>query len=73
MVAIGNDTIKGRGDGNAADNIVCGDGVDTVKADKNDVVPADGTCETVERSGGGNGKAKGPKKPVDPPPPTTTS
>jgi Ca2+-binding RTX toxin-like protein len=36
---VGDDTIKGRGDGKAADNIICGDGIDTVRADRNDVVP----------------------------------
>jgi hypothetical protein len=55
---VGDDTIKGRGDGKAADNIVCGDGIDTVRADRNDVVPSDGSCETVERTAA---NAKGPK------------
>jgi Ca2+-binding RTX toxin-like protein len=55
----GNDVIKGRGDGNKADTITCGedpDGLDldadTVFADKNDVVAAD--CENVDRTGGDN-------------------
>lgn len=60
----GDDILRGRGDGNTADQISCGDGADTVIADRNDVVTAD--CETVLRNGGnghGEGHAKGPKKP----------
>jgi Ca2+-binding RTX toxin-like protein len=46
----GNDLIDGRGDGRTADMITCGDGVDTVKADRSDQVAAD--CEIVKVAGG---------------------
>jgi Ca2+-binding RTX toxin-like protein len=45
----GDDTIKSRGDGNKADNITCGLGTDSVKADRNDVVDED--CENVDTTG----------------------
>jgi Ca2+-binding RTX toxin-like protein len=51
----GDDRIDGRGDGRKADTITCGDGFDVVKADHNDVVPVDGTCEDVHRSGSARG------------------
>jgi len=62
----GNDLIKARGDGNkAADTITCGedpdaldDDVDTVLADKNDVVADD--CENVDRTGNDNPHGNGP-------------
>jgi Ca2+-binding RTX toxin-like protein len=57
----GDDVIDGRGDGQTADVITCGAGVDTVKADRNDQVSAD--CENVKRAGKGHGKAKGHAKP----------
>lgn len=62
----GDDTVFSRGDGNKADNIICGDGTDTVKADRNDIVPADGTCENVEVAGS---QGKGHTKPPTPPTP----
>jgi hypothetical protein len=46
---VGDDLIDGRGDGRAADAISCGDGADTVRASRNDVVEAD--CETVKQPG----------------------
>jgi hypothetical protein len=42
----GDDVIDGRGDGRTADDISCGDGSDTVRASRNDVVAED--CETVK-------------------------
>jgi Ca2+-binding RTX toxin-like protein len=56
---IGDDTVFSRGDGNKADNITCGAGTDTVKADRNDILPVDGSCETVEVAG-----SKGKKPPT---------
>jgi hypothetical protein len=58
----GDDWIKSRGDGGDADNITCGEGEDTVRADSNDVVAAD--CERVETAGSnghghGNGQGHG--------------
>ena len=45
----GDDLIDGRGDGRAADEITCGEGMDTVRASRNDVVAAD--CENVKQPG----------------------
>jgi Ca2+-binding RTX toxin-like protein len=55
----GDDWIKSRGDGGDADNITCGEGEDTVRADRNDVVAAD--CERVKTAGSnGHGHGNGP-------------
>jgi Ca2+-binding RTX toxin-like protein len=58
----GDDFVKGLGDGRTADQIACGDGTDTVKADRADVVAAD--CENVKVAGSkgkGHGKKDKPK------------
>jgi RTX calcium-binding nonapeptide repeat (4 copies) len=72
---VGDDVIDGRGDGRTADEIACGEGDDTVRASRNDVVAAD--CEHVSQPGAENGavapsgddeaKAKGPKGDKQPP------
>jgi hypothetical protein len=38
-----------RGDGKDADNVTCGEGEDTVRADRNNVVAPD--CEEVKTAG----------------------
>jgi hemolysin type calcium-binding protein len=50
----GDDKIDARGDGKTADDVTCGEGTDTVKADRNDTVTSD--CENVKLP-------KGPKAP----------
>lgn len=45
----GDDVITARGDGRAADEIACGEGADTVRAGRDDVVADD--CETVKQPG----------------------
>jgi RTX calcium-binding nonapeptide repeat (4 copies) len=58
----GDDLIDGRGDGGTADTITCGDGVDTVRASRNDVVADD--CENTKQPGApkaADNPGKGPR------------
>jgi Ca2+-binding RTX toxin-like protein len=65
----GDDRINGRGDGRKADEVTCGDGEDSARLDRNDVIAdastddADGSCESVRRTGKGHGKGKGQARP----------
>jgi RTX calcium-binding nonapeptide repeat (4 copies) len=65
----GDDVIDGRGDGGTPDTITCGEGVDTVRASRNDVVADD--CESAKQPGAPKENAdkpgRGPKGPEQPP------